>query len=1123
MMRRPVPMPPPPTTFVVGGDEKRPRPPKDETPEQRRERLLAQRRCMQAIWRPKIPQVRKVDYEHFKNRYDDDKLDYAIEVLMGPHLRSQIREEEMRRKEMDLSTQRNFPMLAAYELMEALAENSSAAKGFGGPSKHKNRAMEASMPGAMNETYTHRIRIQSQPILGYLTQLLGENEGSVHRSWPRTFFQPFRPLIYFQPKMKEILTKLEQKWETMEAHEVKQRAQSETNKHIDPGPPISSQVQHEGSDAESESNKSLASMDEDGSTSGMMNKVMDSTEALRDMRCYVAFVDKEIMPRYNILQGNEPERVSFHELWSLFRVGELVYAPITGNKTDGQFQELWRLYRVSTPEPKPDKAYIGSNHIFGGAQDESQVDGTSTFAVYCYHVDHDGSSYGAVRRLFDIESFPGERDIQSLEVYPLRLAQNRDKILETLQQQGVKYQRTFEQRHQSYNNWSLATQAKPSDIEQKSVQRFVRRLTGLMVRSERFREDDYQADNNIAPEFIESHVIVDLEEAFKANPGWRPHLHRPDISKSEASELLEEEWPIQVWSGKSRSKLMLSIPEAVQLRDGIELRQRHDNLRNVDTFLRYRVEGVSRWDRLGQIPETLRQEDLVLLPKRSFAYTLRERKFVVIDVNYLKPIIQEEGVFKRLKILKDYKDIVRGLVSSHFQKKELERAFTDKSLEVLGQDLIQGKGKGLVILLHGAPGVGKTATAEAVAMESNKPLFTITCGDLGLVASEVESSLTNILRLAQKWDCVLLLDEADVFLSQRSRYDMKRNSLVSVFLRVLEYYNGLLFLTTNRVGTIDEAFKSRIHMSLYYPPLDKVQTKAIFNLNVKKLREIESQRSSMTGKPELVIKEDEILSFADKHFDNNGESRGRWNGRQIRNAFQISSGLAHYHFAEGVNEAMKQGMDPPAAPLLDSTLFEKVQMATQNFDKYMRETKGVDDSEGAFRLGDRADHFRNSRPAPSPAYPNTSQGNFNIPNAFGTPLTAQNSHSSYGSPYAGSGPVYSPSYVAGGGQGFHQPPANNAAQYPSVHVGPQDPALHWSTTQSQFSNMASRGDTSASSQPPHWNPQTPNQGQQMQAGTGHGQEHLSPMSAASSRSPGYGTVPTTFQASTVTEEADLYE
>lgn len=311
------------------------------------------------------------------------------------------------------------------------------------------------------------------------------------------------------------------------------------------------------------------------------------------------------------------------------------------------------------------------------------------------------------------------------------------------------------------------------------------------------------------------------------------------------------------------------------------------------------------------------------------------------------------------------------------------------------------------------------------------------------MASEVESSLTNILRLAQKWDCVLLLDEADVFLSQRSRFDMKRNSLVSVFLRVLEYYNGLLFLTTNRVGTIDEAFKPRIHMSLYYPPLDKVQTKTIFNLNVKKLREIDRQRSLMTGKPEMFIKEDEILRFADNHFLNNGDSGGRWNGRQIRNAFQISSGLAHYHFAEGVNEAIKHGMEPPAAPVLDSTLFEKVQVATQNFDKYMRETKGVDDAEGAYRLGDRADYFRNNRFPLSTAYTNTSQGNFNIPNAFGVPPTASSSHTSYGGPYTETAQMYTPSYAAGGGQGFHQTPPNNAAQYPSVHGGPEGRGNLW--------------------------------------------------------------------------------
>ena len=59
--------------------------------------------------------------------------------------------------------------------------------------------------------------------------------------------------------------------------------------------------------------------------------------------------------------------------------------------------------------------------------------------------------------------------------------------------------------------------------------------------------------------------------------------------------------------------------------------------------------------------------------------------------------------------------------------------------------------------------------------------------------------LSPIFRRAEKWNAVLLLDEADVFLEQRSCHDVHRNALVSIFLRELEYYQGIMFLTINRV------------------------------------------------------------------------------------------------------------------------------------------------------------------------------------------------------------------------------------------------------------------------------------------------------------------------------------
>lgn len=476
--------------------------------------------------------------------------------------------------------------------------------------------------------------------------------------------------------------------------------------------------------------------------------------------------------------------------------------------------------------------------------------------------------------------------------------------------QGQSFKRLLEpsERHQVYNAWTL-TRNPPHDPHDYDD-----------------RDADVLRDHNGEywrhPEYVESDVIVDMNEAYQKNSEWRPRFHRPSNTKSIASSFEEDEMTIQQWLNGSRGELAFAQTEVIQVTDGIEMRQRRENL-EMDTFLRQRTRRSYHSRRQGgptAKPTDLRDEDLALLPKRMFAYALRERRFLPIDLNFLQPVKREQGVFESLRILKDYKEIVRGLVASHFEKKTIERRYVDMATEGPSQDLIQGKGRGLVVLLHGVPGVGKTATAEAVAMENQKPLFIITCGDLGLSPHEVERSLTNVFRLAHMWDCVLLLDEADVFLSQRSKQDMKRNALVSVFLRVLEYYNGLLFLTTNRVGAIDDAFKSRIHMSLYYPPLDKNQTRDIFRLNIDKLRKIETQRHGLTGSPCMRIKDSEIIDFAIKHFEDNARLSGCWNGRQIRNAFQIASSLAHNAYAEQVALARSRGQQPPLSPVLDRSL-----------------------------------------------------------------------------------------------------------------------------------------------------------------------------------------------------------
>lgn len=127
----------------------------------------------------------------------------------------------------------------------------------------------------------------------------------------------------------------------------------------------------------------------------------------------------------------------------------------------------------------------------------------------------------------------------------------------------------------------------------------------------------------------------------------------------------------------------------------------------------------------------------------------------------------------------------------------------------------------MICLFSGPPGCGKTLTAEAVAEVTKRPLYSVSAGDLGVDAYDVDENLSRILNMTENWNAVLLIDEADVFLEQRTRNDIGRNAIVSIFLRQLEYFQGILILTTNRIVQCDMAFNSRIHVKVSYPELDE--------------------------------------------------------------------------------------------------------------------------------------------------------------------------------------------------------------------------------------------------------------------------------------------------------------
>jgi len=139
-------------------------------------------------------------------------------------------------------------------------------------------------------------------------------------------------------------------------------------------------------------------------------------------------------------------------------------------------------------------------------------------------------------------------------------------------------------------------------------------------------------------------------------------------------------------------------------------------------------------------------------------------------------------------------------------------------MDVLMDDIVAGKSGGTTVLCAGPPGVGKTLTAEVYSEIIRRPLYRVHSGQLGLNVAQMEQALKDVLTRAQRWGAVMLIDEADVYIKKRDD-NIANNAVVGVFLRVLEYFNGLLFMTTNRVDDIDEAIVSRcIAMIKFHPP-----------------------------------------------------------------------------------------------------------------------------------------------------------------------------------------------------------------------------------------------------------------------------------------------------------------
>ncbi|KAI0593411.1 hypothetical protein F4775DRAFT_578016 [Biscogniauxia sp. FL1348] len=632
---------------------------------------------------------------------------------------------------------------------------------------------------------------------------------------------------------------------------------------------------------------------------------------LSHFREFMNFVQKYLeqpLSIYKSVQAGSCTKLSFENLWMLFNTNETIYCPgkrVRQELAQKVSRKITKIYTGNTYWPQAFRVVeckgglgIGPIHrsqfhdylpMSQSRQDTIQDqsyegirESFSELVVYCFTVRFNAQKYGPSTDFFIFKPFDGEIEITDLEAYPIRFHPQKDSIVQRLLDRGRKFIDISTVSHMSYD--------------------------GLTVGDTK--------------EEISSSVMVDTKLAFQENVRQPPNLNSalfrggsviPLNQTLEVAvvEPCEHQFPCYSWSCMYDAYAAVRGPA------------------NLTAFLK---RNLDEYEPKEKDPKLTREEMkkhleaknlLILLPGGVPAYALRNRKWFDADVELLEPVVHDAG-WNDLVLPSGHKEIIRAMVENHAVGTSASKDGLGLRAEV---DLVRGKGKGCIILIHGAPGVGKTSTAECVAAYTNRPLLPVTCGDIGYKPEVVEDSLDKLFTLAHKWGCVLLLDEADVFLAKRNKEDIKRNGLVSIFLRILEYYSGILFLTTNRVGAIDDAFRSRLHLTLYYPPLDREKTRKVWKVNIKRLKCVNDDREKL-GRPKILIDKKKLLQYADLNFE-----ELHWNGRQIRNAFQSALALADFKVRD----------TPGKSPEISMEQFHTIATASREFDRYLHVTHGADE------------------------------------------------------------------------------------------------------------------------------------------------------------------------------------
>jgi hypothetical protein len=203
--------------------------------------------------------------------------------------------------------------------------------------------------------------------------------------------------------------------------------------------------------------------------------------------------------------------------------------------------------------------------------------------------------------------------------------------------------------------------------------------------------------------------------------------------------------------------------------------------------------------------------------------------------------------------------VVDGTAAAKLRELEQRCHHREVLLERLGPAFLATTNRGVRALFSGASGTGKTLAANILASVLGVDLYRV---DLSAVVNkyigETEKNLNRVLSRAEELDVVLLLDEGDSLLGNRtdvkSANDRYANLETNYLLQRLEHYQGVVVVTTNANQLIDRAFQRRIDVVVSFVPPGPIERASIWALHLPTDHAVTpwfladvAQRCSLTG------------------------------------------------------------------------------------------------------------------------------------------------------------------------------------------------------------------------------------------------------------------------------------